>query len=89
MIILRGRFSLLSDKQRSVSKLEKKTKPIILLSAFKAWLGFVEWFSGGYSFTGFLKALSAYYVRYVKLVLEIVRLVSLCDALPLYCVDSL
>ena len=32
---------------------------------------------------------TAYYVRYVKLVLEIVRQVSLCDALPLYCVDSL
>ena len=33
--------------------------------------------------------LSAYYVRYVKLVLAFIRQVSLCDALPLFGVDIL
>ena len=32
---------------------------------------------------------TAYYVRYVKLVLVLIRQVSLCDALPLFGVDIL
>ncbi len=32
---------------------------------------------------------TAYYVRYVKLVLAFIRQVSLCDALPLFGVDIL
>lgn len=55
MIKLRGRFSLMSDKQRSVAVLGRQTKPLHLARRSLNLGRFCLVCLGGYSFTGGVK----------------------------------